>query len=148
MRWRWLFCGLRNFEFVLPIAKRDMVSNHWPCVICISVLNFQTLAQPLSLCLEETKLPLTHVFPSECWYWAVSYMLTKYQISQVIGLMQLWLVEFHESHHLSSVFITSLVTLGLFCARESEILSSDPEDSPHFLLTSMKMGNCMGQDIL
>ena len=53
-------------------------------------------------------------------------MITKYQTSWVIGLMQLWLVVAHESVHLSFVYITASVNLGLFFARELETSSPDP----------------------
>ena len=43
--------------------------------------------------------------------------------------MQLWLVVARESLHLSFVYITALVNLGLFFVRELETSSPDP----HFL---------------
>lgn len=66
-------------------------------------------------------------------------MITKYQTSWVIGLMQLWLVEVHESYHLSFVYITALVNLGLFFARELEISSPD-SNIPPFLVNRHQTG--------
>lgn len=57
-------------------------------------------------------------------------MITKYQTSWVIGLMQLSLVEVYKSHHLSFVYIITLVNLELFFAKELETSSPDSNVPP------------------
>lgn len=66
-------------------------------------------------------------------------MITKSQTSWVISLRQQWLVEVHESHHLSFVCITALVNLGLFLARVRNNIPG-PITFLQFLLADIRMG--------
>lgn len=135
------FCMMRNCLWVRSAYWKERHGQE-SSNLCFQYLCFKSPAACLAFIPmfgRNWVASLTHVFPSDCWYWAVSYMITKYQTSWVISLMQLWLVEVHESHHLSFVCITALVNLGLFFARVRNNIPR-PIIPLHFLLTGMRMG--------